>query len=160
MNYKKIDKKAVKAWILARGIFLIIFGAAYLIGIYAFLMPNIKDVRVEYAINILSILIIGYLLLYTFLFPFIEYKEWKYSISEDKIELIHGIFIRKKIIIPINRLQFLDVNQGPIHRRYKLSTITLNTAGGLQEIPALTNEEAESISKNLASVIKAGEEIE
>ncbi|GKX31834.1 hypothetical protein SH1V18_43140 [Vallitalea longa] len=160
MNYKRIDKKAVKAWIIARAIFLIIFGIMYFIGIYVLLMPTINDVSVKYVINIFTVLIMGYLMIYTFLFPFIEYKEWKYSISNDKIELIHGIFIRKKIIIPINRLQFLDVNQGPIHRKYKLSTIRLNTAGGLHEIPALTNEEAESISKNLAKVVKAGEDID
>lgn len=160
MSYKKIDKKAVKAWIIARTLFLVIFAAIYFVGIYGFLMPIIDNTMVRLIIHILTVIINGYLLLYAFLFPLIEYKEWKYSISDDKIELVHGIFVRKKVIIPISRLQFLDVDQGPIHRRYGLSTIRLNTAGGLHEIPALTNDEAEEISKNLASVVEAGESIE
>lgn len=157
MTYKRIDKKAIKSWIIARGSFLVVFGIIYFVCVYTFLMPIVDDVREKYIINIVSLLLVIYLILYTFLFPFIEYKQWKYSISKDKIELIHGIIIRKHIIIPINRLQFLDVNQGPIHRMYQLSTIRLNTAGGLHEIPALTNEEAKNISENLASVVKAGE---
>ncbi|GMQ59498.1 hypothetical protein AN1V17_38950 [Vallitalea sediminicola] len=160
MSYKRINKKAVKAWIISRTIFLVIFAVIYFVGIYGFLMPIIDNAMVRYIIHILTILINGFLLLYAFLFPLIEYKEWKYSISNDKIEIINGIFVRKKIIIPISRLQFLDVNQGPIHRRYGLSTIRLNTAGGLHEIPALTNEEAEEISKNLASSVEAGESID
>ncbi|MCT4617864.1 MAG: PH domain-containing protein [Marinisporobacter sp.] len=64
-------------------------------------------------------LFIGYLFANTFVFPLIEYKEWKYKIKEDQIELNYGVLIKTKTIIPISRIQYIDIEQGPIYRRFK-----------------------------------------
>ncbi len=161
MEYNKINKNAIKSWYIGRIIFLLIFSIIYGLLIYKLIIPNFVHVAIlEYGLNILTILIGIFLLINTFIFPIIEYKEWKYIISNDKIELINGIFIRKRIIIPISRVQHLDIVQGPIYRKFGLATLRLNTAGSIHEIPALTNKEAEIISETLKNQIEKSGKVE
>jgi membrane protein YdbS with pleckstrin-like domain len=105
----------------------------------------------------LEFIIILFFVLYSFFWPFLEYKQWKYTISEDKIELIKGIIFRKKIIIPISRIQNLKIEQGPIQRIYRISSINIITAGGCHEIPAIPDEQAEMTSERLRRIIEMGE---
>ncbi|MCY6483138.1 PH domain-containing protein [Clostridium aestuarii] len=161
MNYNKINKNAVKSWFIGRMIFLSMFSVIYFIGMYKFLVPKYGDISViKYGIDILSIVLIGYLAIYTFVFPIVEYKEWRYKICKDKIELINGVIIRQKTIIPISRIQHLDIQQGPIYRKFGMSSIEINTAGASHTLPALTNKEAEEISEKLKDMIEMSDKIE
>jgi membrane protein YdbS with pleckstrin-like domain len=112
---------------------------------------------VRYLMNILGFIIILTAILDSFVWPFLEYQQWKYGIFKDKIELIKGIIVRKKIIIPISRIQNLKIEQGPIQRIYKISSINIITAGGCHVIPAIPVEEAEMISERLKRIIEMGE---
>jgi membrane protein YdbS with pleckstrin-like domain len=161
MEYSKINKNAVKAWFIGRTIFLVIFSIVYLAIMYKFVIPKFVYISViKYGLNVLSFIILGYLCVNTFIFPKVEYREWKYLIGEDKIELISGIIIREKTIIPISRIQHLDIEQGPIYRKFGLAVLKINTAGASHEIPALTIEEAEDISEKLKGIVEMSDKIE
>lgn len=161
MDYKQINKNAVKSWFIGRIIFTIVFLLIYGVIIYKFVMPNLTPGgMVSYILNGLTMIIAGFLLLNTFLFPIIEYKEWRYKIEKDKIELLYGIIFRKKIIIPISRIQYIDIESGPIYRKFNLAELKINTAGSSHEIPALTLSEANDISENLKEIIEKSGKIE
>lgn len=161
MEYKKINKNAVKSWYIGRITFLLIFSAIYGLLIYNLVIPKFNHITsLIYGLNIFTVILGIFLFLNTFLFPIIEYKQWKYIILDDKIEMIHGIFIRKRIIIPITRIQHLDIVQGPIYRIFGLATLSLNTAGAVHEIPALTLKEAEVISETLKDKIEMSGNVE
>lgn len=97
MEYSRINKKAVKAWFIGRTIFLVIFSAAYLAIMYKVIIPKFVSISViKSGLDILSFIILGYLCVNTFIFPKVEYREWKYLIGEDKIELISGIIIKRE----------------------------------------------------------------
>lgn len=155
MEYSRINKNAVKSWLISRMIFLILFSFIDWGVVYKWIIPKYGHYQIIfYGSNIFSVLFIGYLFANTFVFPFIEYKEWKYKIKEDQIELNYGVLIKTKTIIPISRIQYIDIEQGPIYRRFNLTSLSINTAGGLHELPALELEEAEKISKNLKERIE------
>jgi membrane protein YdbS with pleckstrin-like domain len=40
-----------------------------------------------------------------------------------------GVLWRTEVMVPISRLQHIDVNQGPLDRRWSMATLTLHTAG-------------------------------
>ncbi|MBP2032045.1 membrane protein YdbS with pleckstrin-like domain [Clostridium algifaecis] len=160
MNYNKIDENAIKSWIMGRTIASIIFVAIYVVGVYLFLMPKIQDMELlENILNILTAIIIIASTLDSFVCPFLEYKQWRYGIFEDKIELINGIIIRKKTIIPISRIQNLKIEQGPIERMSNIASVNIITAGGRHKIPAITMEDAEKITDNLKRIIEFGDKI-
>ncbi|MCG8484928.1 MAG: PH domain-containing protein [Clostridia bacterium] len=160
MTHNRINKKAVKAWIISRLITCTIIMSVYGVGIYLFLLPIIKNERLIYWIHGVSGLLLLFLLSYIFIFPLVEYKEWRYSITDDRIDLFYGIFVRTHMVIPISRIQYIDVGQGPIDRLLGIAAITINTAGGVHRIPALTNEEAKKISSGLTNIIQAGDDDE
>lgn len=157
MTYNRINKNAIKSWIIARLITCTIIMSIYGVGIYMFLLPIIKDERLIYLIHGVTGLLSLFLVSYIFIFPLIEYKEWRYAITDDRIDLFYGIFIRTHMVIPISRIQYIDVGQGPINRLHGIVTITINTAGGVHQIPALTDEEAKKISSRLTEIIQSGD---
>ncbi|MDD3224518.1 MAG: PH domain-containing protein [Clostridium sp.] len=161
MNYDKINKNAIKAWIIGRTITNVIFIAAYAVGIYLFLFPKIQNMRLlKDILNILTVTIILIATTDSFIWPFLEYKQWKYGIFEDKIELIEGIIIRKRTIIPISRIQNLKIEQGPIERMCKITSVKIITAGGTHKIPAMEVKHAEKITDNLKRIIELGDKFE
>ncbi|MCI1714646.1 PH domain-containing protein [Clostridium sp.] len=158
MNYESIDRNAVKSWIIGRTITGIIIFAIYVLIKNLLVIPQFDYIPiVNYLMDGLEFIIILFFVLYSFFWPFLEYKQWKYTISEDKIELIKGIIFRKKIIIPISRIQNLKIEQGPIQRIYRISSINIITAGGCHEIPAIPDEQAEMTSERLRRIIEMGE---
>ncbi|WP_432667159.1 PH domain-containing protein [Wukongibacter baidiensis] len=160
MTYNRISKKAIKSWIISRLIICIILMLIYGAGMHIILLPRITDQRLIYLIYSVTGGLLLFLVAYIFAFPIIEYKEWRYSITDERIDLIYGIFIRKHMVIPISRIQYMDVEQGPINRCYGLVTVIINTAGGVHEIPALTEQEAEKVSSRLTDVIQSGDRYE
>lgn len=161
MEYSHIQKNAVKAWMIGRTISLVIFFAIYYPVVYKLIMPNFGNIfEVKYGLNGLTILLVFYFLMNTFIMPVIQYKEWKYSIQEDRIELLHGVLVRNKVIIPISRIQYIEIEQGPIYQSFHLASLNINTASDVHEIPALTLEEANEISQRLKAMIEMSEDIE
>lgn len=155
MEYKKINQNAVKTWFITRFIVLIVLSTIYLLLFFLLLMPNFGDIiEVKYSLIFFGIFLFLFLLINAFVFPLVEYKQWKYLITKDKIELNFGVITKKKIIIPISRIQFLDIKQGPIYRRFGLTCLTISTAGSTHEIPALSINEANQISEYLKAIIE------
>lgn len=156
-HYNRINKNAVKAWLIGRFIGWGIFVAIYCVGVYMFLLPKFPHITVlKYVISVLTVIIVGFSIIETFVFPFWEYKFWRYGIFEDKIETVQGVIIKTKIIIPISRVQNIKIEQGPIQRIFGIVTIKIVTAGGDHEIPAITSIEAEQITDNLKNVVEIG----
>ncbi len=99
-----------------------------------------------------------YSYLFIFLLPTLRWKRWRYEVREQEIELQYGVFIIKKTLIPMIRVQHVDTQQGPLLRKYKLSTVTVSTAATVHEIPALDMEEAESLRTSISRLARVADE--
>ena len=97
-----------------------------------------------------------YAYLFIFLFPKISWLRWRYEVRESEIELQHGLFIVKRTLIPMVRVQHVDTSQGPILRKYNLAGITISTAATNHTIPALVMEEADELTKPNFCACKGG----
>ncbi|MGD6980059.1 PH domain-containing protein [Citricoccus sp. CH26A] len=53
-----------------------------------------------------------------------------YSEQDDELLLRSGIISRQITAVPYGRLQYLDVNEGPLQRRFGIRTLTIKTASG------------------------------
>lgn len=156
MQYNKLDKDAKKSWRIARFIGMIIVTLVLLVIKYFFTYKIQVKFFVNWSlgINIVVGIIIFLSLLDTFLYPSIEYAQWKYIITKDKIEFSEGIYYVKTTIIPIVRVQHIKINQGPINKIFKLANINIFTAGGSHTIPNLSIEKANEISEYLKEKVK------
>jgi membrane protein YdbS with pleckstrin-like domain len=90
-----------------------------------------------------------------------SYDYQGFALREKDILYQSGIFLRSKVIIPFNRIQHCEVEQGPIDRMFNLSEISLFTAGGSGSdlsIPGLTHEKANALKKFITNRLATDEE--
>lgn len=98
------------------------------------------------------------LLFSVWLIPSLRWKRWRYEVTDQDIELQYGILIIKRTLVPMIRVQHVDTEQGPLLRKYKLSTISISTAATVHKIPALDEQEAEDLRQSISSLARVAEE--
>ena len=151
---KRISERALKVW----RIYGIIYSVFFLLlagGVIGFTIAFNWPVW----ISVVSILLFA-LSLYFFVvfFPTMRWRRWRYEIREQEIELQQGVFVIKRTLVPMVRVQHVDTRQGPILRKYHLSSVTVSTAATVHEIPALEMEEAEEIRMSISKLAKVADE--
>lgn len=88
------------------------------------------------------------LLLLNFFGINIGFYRRSYALSEKDLTYKKGWIFYSTTTIPFNRIQHTEVSQGPLERRYDLSTLKVYTAGGSTSdmaIPGLEEEEAKQL---------------
>lgn len=107
---------------------------------------------------IAAIIVLAYAYFFVYLFPKIKWMRWRYEVRESEIELQHGLFIVRRTLIPMVRVQHVDTSQGPILRRYNLAGITISTAATNHEIPALVVEEADELRSRISTLARVADD--
>ncbi len=156
MEYNRLSQYSKKSWFIARLITTIIVTISLLGTIYfgkeVLEFKWISDFSV-YLYSIVGI-IVALLLLNTLIYPSIEYAQWKYMITNDKVDIVEGIFSTKRTIIPIIRIQQITIEEGIINKRFNLVNVRIHTAGGGHVIPNIEKQKAEQICEYLKEKIK------
>lgn len=150
----QISEKGLRVWRLygimqTILVLLLAIGAGVLAYIY-------KGPWWIYVIAVAAVMIYAYLFIY--LFPKIKWLRWRYEVRESEIELQHGLFIVKRTLIPMVRVQHVDTSQGPILRKYNLAGITISTAATNHVIPALVTEEADELRSRISVLARVAED--
>ncbi|MCP3979415.1 MAG: PH domain-containing protein [bacterium] len=76
------------------------------------------------------------------------------ALREHDIAFRRGVFFRKVVILPFNRLQHAGVSSGPLQRRFGLASLKLYTAGasGIDlQIDGLTAERAATLREHVTA---------
>jgi membrane protein YdbS with pleckstrin-like domain len=75
-----------------------------------------------------------------------------YAEREDDLLVRHGILIRELVVVPYGRMQYVDVEAGPVDRRFRIARVQLHTAspGTDASISGLPPEEAARLRDRLA----------
>ena len=156
----RIHNNAIKAWMLTASV----YGLAWFIPSFFVAALQIGE-GLEYdlswidAINwpvffSITILELTIYLLGIFLIPRVRWKRWKYNVSGKEIDMERGIFISKRTLIPINRVQHVDTRKGPIYRSFGLSSVAISTAATTHEIPALDDETADALRNTISTLVR------
>lgn len=80
-----------------------------------------------------------------------------YLEREEDFVVRSGVMWRKQLVIPYGRMQYVEVNSGPLERRYGLCQLTLNTAGAgaTAHVYGLPQAQGQELRERL---VAAGEE--
>ena len=154
MEFKSLGKKARSVMFLKRFIKVIII--ILLLVVIRILLPiNMINDFVDFKyIDLLFLLLIIYNLLTVLIYPVIRYNRYKYYVSKDEVVVRKGIFFLEKTIIPIERVQKIEMNNGPILRKFGLSNVVVYTASGEIIIDFLNNDIADDIVKKIKDILK------
>lgn len=74
----------------------------------------------------------------------------KYAIRHKDILFQSGLIYRQLTVIPFNRIQHIEIKNGPLDRMFGLAGLKIYTAGGSQSdlsIPGLEQQRAEEIKE-------------
>ncbi|MBU7596019.1 PH domain-containing protein [Metabacillus halosaccharovorans] len=89
-----------------------------------------------------------------FIVPKVRHRVWRYEVHDHEIDLQFGLFIIKRVLIPMVRVQHVDTHQGPLLRKYKLASIEISTAATKHEIPALDLAEADQLRDHISRLAR------
>lgn len=77
-----------------------------------------------------------------------RWRRWGYAFTERELHVASGWLTRVHTVVPVSRVQHIDVSQGPIERSAGVATLSLHTAGtegSLVVLPGIRRERAEEI---------------
>ena len=90
--------------------------------------------------------------------PRVEYATWRYDVTPTDVDLYHGVFVKKRVLVPLVRVQHVQTKQGPILCAHGLATVTVSTAGESFEIPGLAEDDASELRDRVAELARLAKE--
>ncbi|KKI92210.1 membrane protein [Bacillus sp. SA1-12] len=146
----KISLKALTVWRLSALISSIIFLLVVVgVGIGVYFLDFTYWITVGAAIIWLI-----FSLLSIYIIPKIRHRVWRYEVHEHEIDLQFGLFVIKRVLVPMVRVQHVDTHQGPLLRKYNLASIEISTAATKHEIPALDLQEADLLRDHISKLAR------
>lgn len=153
---EKLDPRAKRVWMLGD------LFSAVIVSLIAFAASVVARWVFEFhwgwvvaATGIAAVLT----LIWAIVSPSIRYEQWRFEIREDEVDLLHGLVVRTRQIVPMSRIQHVDTTRGPIQRRYGLASVVFYTAAGGMTIPELSDERAASVRDQIAALAKVHDDL-
>jgi membrane protein YdbS with pleckstrin-like domain len=86
--------------------------------------------------------------------PIYLQRTWRYKIDPQFVQLKHGKWTVHHTLIPMEKVEYVRTEQGPIMRRYDLYNIEIGTTSSNHEIPAIPSDEAKKLKWQIAMYAK------
>lgn len=79
--------------------------------------------------------------------PTLSHRRWRYGVTDDGVELRHGVIVRHESSIPHFRVQHIDLHQGPLDRWRGVVKLSISTASPATDatLPGIEPERAEAL---------------
>jgi hypothetical protein len=86
-------------------------------------------------------------------------RSWRYEITAHEVYLQRGVFVITRTVVPLLRIENVDTAQGPIARRFGVMSVSVSTAAGTHEIPALDAPVAEALRDRIARLAREARDV-
>jgi membrane protein YdbS with pleckstrin-like domain len=87
-------------------------------------------------------------------------RRWRalgYRVDSEELRIAAGLLVRTETVVPLKRVQHIDVSQGPLERMFGVTRLVLHTAGTMNSLvvlPGLARETAEAIRDEIRARIR------
>lgn len=152
---ERIDPRALKSWFVSG---LLIGIAIFSIPVaYIFLIGPAWDLPRDW--GWIGIALVAVFTLWSAIIaPQLRIRFWRYEIRENEVDIQNGIFIIRRTLIPMVRIQHVDTEHGPVMRFFGLATLRISTAATDHYIPALSREKAAELMGEIAALARVSDE--
>jgi len=84
--------------------------------------------------------------------PFVRFRVHRWEVTADTVHSLTGWLTRTWTLVPVARIQTVDVTQGALQRLFGLSTVAVLTASsqGTVTVPQLETDVAHRVADDLA----------
>ena len=150
-GYAALDPRALRLWqltdLVAYAVLLLVMGVVG--GVIVVNVPG----AVPWVSGVWAAF--GLLAVWTILYYHPRnYRAWGYHLDRRVLLIRKGVWFRSIKLLPLPRLQHVDVKRGPLQRRFGLATLVLHTAGthvASIEVPGLDADEAVRLRDQLVA---------
>lgn len=152
--FHKLTPRSIRVWQWRnafRSLFFFILPAAYAIII------GLNGFHQWIVISLVVVVFISWIFS-IFWMPYLSWKNWRYAIDENEIDLKRGVIFKTRTLIPLSRVQHVDTREGPLLRNYNLASVTISTAATTHEIPALDSVLADRVRKQISTYARLAKE--
>lgn len=141
-EFRSLDPRVVKLWLVTD-----LIGYGFLLSIMLISLLVLMLVQPLLSLWLIAgwVVLTGVCLWFSFWRPSRAYRAWSYRIDKQVLETRSGIVFHRTRLLPLSRLQHVDLERGPFERMYGLSSLVLHTAGTHSanlRIPGLDAHEA------------------
>lgn len=91
--------------------------------------------------------------------PALRLSRWRWRLDDDELDLRHGTLTEIRTIVPVARIQHVDLRRSLWAQLAGTVAVVVHTAAGTVEIPALTDGEAALVRDRLAGLIRTPDEL-
>ena len=130
---------------LAAGVPVLVLGT--LVALVAPVPDRVPDTALLTAVWVAGLAGVGVV-------PVVRYRRWQYALRDDDLWIRRGVVWVRTSVIPYRRLQFVDLQQGPLERALGLAHLVVHTAapGTSGELVGLAAADAERLREQLVRV--------
>ncbi|MDQ0115635.1 PH domain-containing protein [Paenibacillus harenae] len=138
--------------LIMNGVFLLIIVAYSIVALW-------KDwtfipVWISLGLFILS------LVLFTWIIPKAKYARFQYELFEDELEIQSGLIFISNVLVPMVRVQHVELESGPLMRKFNLAGVSVVTAATTHKISGLKLEEAQQLKQRIGKLAKVDDQDE
>lgn len=149
-QFQQLDPRVVRLWRVTDGLVYGVTLAALLVGLWLMRRGQLWS-YLSGGWALLALLCAWWSLRR----PLRLYRSWGYRLDDRVLETRHGVLWQHTRLLPLARLQHVDIKRGPLERRFGLASLVLHTAGthaASTEIPGLAADEAVRLRDHLLAV--------
>jgi membrane protein YdbS with pleckstrin-like domain len=92
-----------------------------------------------------------------FIAPGRQFRRWGYLMDSEELQVARGFLIQVHTVVPLDRVQHIDLAQGPVERSFGVSRLIVHTAGTLHSqvlLPGLPRATAEAMRDEIRERIR------
>jgi hypothetical protein len=113
--------------------------------------------RTDFPTGLIAVPVLLLVLYALLIAPMRQFKALGYAVDGDELRVGSGVWIRTETVVPLKRVQHIDVSQGPVERSCGVTRLVLHTAGTMNSLvvlPGLARATAESIRDDIRARIR------
>lgn len=129
LGRQDLDPRWIPAEQMASRIFVIILGVGSAFALTLFLVLSLFEPRLVLGGIVLWILIMPTIAILGYRWPVWEYPFCGWRLTEQTLDVWKGLLRRREIRVPRSRVQYTDVTQGPVQRKFGLGSLQVHVAG-------------------------------
>ena len=98
--------------------------------------------------------------LFTSLFPKLSYRWFAFDVFDEELEIRTGFIFIRNTLVPMVRVQHVELESGPLLRAFGLAEVSVVTAATTHRIVGLTRENAEELKQRIGTLAKVADDDE
>jgi membrane protein YdbS with pleckstrin-like domain len=108
-----------------------VLGSAMLAGLLLVGVLVARDRQFPYvdALTWAAATLVSLRLLWALVAPPLAFARWRYRVDDELLLMRYGILFHEERLVPVRRMQHIDLSRGPVERMFGLATLVVYTAG-------------------------------